>query len=106
MLPITALFVIWMVGNTHVAFLTIDRSTDLLLFLAGIVTVVPLVLFTAGARLLPMTTAGILSFINPTLQFLVCYYYFNEAFNADQFIGFIGIWAGLSLYCYSLMKRT
>ena len=105
LLPITVFFVVWMVGNTQISFLTVDRSTDLLLFLAGIVTVVPLVLFTAGARLLPMTTAGILSFINPTLQFLVGYYYFNEAFNTDQFIGFIGIWLGLSLYCYSLMKK-
>jgi chloramphenicol-sensitive protein RarD len=67
---------------------------------------VPLVLFTAGARLLPMTTAGILSFVNPTLQFLLGYYYFNEAFNSDQFIGFIGIWLGLLLYCYSLIKKA
>ncbi|MCS5591773.1 MAG: EamA family transporter RarD [Gammaproteobacteria bacterium] len=106
LLPITLLFVIWMAGNTPIAFLAIDRSTDLFLFLAGIVTVVPLVLFTSGARLLPMTTAGILSFINPTLQFLVGYYYFNEPFNTNQFIGFIGIWFGLLLYCYSLVKKA
>ncbi|HIF89847.1 MAG TPA: EamA family transporter RarD [Candidatus Thioglobus sp.] len=106
LLPITLFFVFWMVGSTQIAFLTVDRSTDLLLFFAGIVTVVPLVLFTAGARLLPMTTAGILSFVNPTLQFLLGYYYFNEAFNSDQFIGFIGIWLGLLLYCYSLIKKA
>ncbi len=106
LLPITVFFVVWMVSNTQISFLAVDRSTDVLLFLAGIVTVVPLVLFTSGARLLPMTTAGILSFINPTLQFLVGYYYFSEPFNTDQFIGFVGIWLGLLLYCYSLMKKT
>jgi len=106
LLPITVFFVVWMVSSTQISFLAVDRSTDTLLFLAGIVTVVPLVLFTSGARILPMTTVGILSFINPTLQFLVGYYYFSEPFNTDQFIGFIGIWLGLLLYCYSLVKKT
>lgn len=105
-LPVTLLFVIWMVGNTKVAFLAIDNATDALLIMAGIVTVVPLALFTAGAKILPMTTAGILFFITPTLQFLIGYLFFNEPFNTDQFIGFIGIWTGLLLYCYSLMKKT
>ena len=106
LLPVTVFFVVWMAGGTQLSFLTVDRSTDALLFLAGIVTVVPLALFTAGARLLPMTTAGVLSFINPTMQFLVGFYYFNEAFNTDQFIGFVGIWLGLLLYCYSLIKKA
>ena len=106
LLPLTLFFVIWIASSNQLAFLNVDRSTDALLILAGIVTVIPLVLFTAGARLLPMTTVGILSFINPTLQFLVGYYYFNEPFNSDQFIGFIGIWIGLLLYCYALIKKT
>jgi len=106
LLPITMIFVVWVFGSAPIAFLAIDRSTDFLLLLAGIVTVIPLVLFTSGARLIPMTTAGILSFINPTIQFLVGFYYFKEAFNTDQFIGFVGVWLGLLLYCYSLMKKN
>ena len=106
LLPITMIFVVWVFGSAPIAFLAIDRSTDFLLLLAGIVTVIPLVLFTSGARLIPMTTAGIISFINPTIQFLVGFYYFKEAFNTDQFIGFVGVWLGLLLYCYSLMKKN
>jgi len=106
LLPITMIFVVWVFGSAPIAFLAIDRSTDFLLLLAGIVTVIPLVLFTSGARLIPMTTAGILSFINPTIQFLIGFYYFKEAFNTDQFIGFVGVWLGLLLYCYSLMKKN
>ncbi len=105
LLPLTILFVTWMISSTQMAFLTIDRSTDILLILAGLVTVVPLVLFTAGIRLISMTTNGIISFVNPTLQFLVGYYYFSEPFNVHQLIGFIGIWLGLVLYCYSLTRK-
>jgi chloramphenicol-sensitive protein RarD len=105
-LPIALVFIVWMVGNQEVSFLKTDWTTDTLLILGGLVTVVPLALFTAGARILPMTTAGILFFITPTLQFLIGYLFFNEPFNTDQFIGFIGIWSGLLLYCYSLIKNT
>ena len=105
-LPIALVFIVWMVGNQEVSFLKTDWTTDTLLILGGLVTVVPLALFTAGARILPMTTAGILFFITPTLQFLIGYLFFNEPFNTDQFIGFIGIWSGLLLYCYALIKKT
>ena len=105
-LPITLVFIVWMVGNQEVSFLQADWTTDTLLILSGLVTVVPLALFTAGARILPMTTAGILLFITPSLQFLIGYLLFNEPFNNNQFIGFIGIWVGLLLYCYDLTKKT
>jgi chloramphenicol-sensitive protein RarD len=105
-LPMTLVFIVWMVGNQEVSFLQADWTTDTLLILSGLVTVVPLALFTAGARILPMTTAGILLFITPSLQFLIGYLLFNEPFNNNQFIGFIGIWVGLLLYCYDLTKKT
>ena len=105
-LPVALVFIVWMVGNQEVSFLKTDWTTDTLLILGGLVTVVPLALFTAGARILPMTTAGILFFITPSLQFLIGYLHFNEPFNNNQFIGFIGIWVGLLLYCYDLMKKT
>jgi chloramphenicol-sensitive protein RarD len=77
-----------------------------LLFLAGAVTVIPLALFNAGAKLLPMTTVGILFLITPTIQFLIGYYLQNELVNSNQLIGFIGVWAGLIIYCYCLMKEN
>ncbi|MBT5407556.1 MAG: EamA family transporter RarD, partial [Gammaproteobacteria bacterium] len=78
---------------------------DILLILAGAVTVIPLALFNAGAKLLQMTTVGILFLITPTLQFLVGYYLQNELVNSNQLIGFIGVWAGLIMYSYALIKQ-
>ena len=105
LVPLSLGFVIYLAATNKAEFLNLDSSTDIYLGLAGLVTVVPLVLFTAGARLLPMTTTGILFYITPTMQFIVGAYIFKEEVNPDQFIGFIGIWIGLALYTFSLLKR-
>jgi chloramphenicol-sensitive protein RarD len=96
---------IYLSNNNQATFLHLNTSTDTWLALAGIVTVVPLLLFTAGARLLPMTTTGILFYITPTMQFITGTIVFNEEINRSQIIGFIGIWIGLALYTYSLLKH-
>ena len=104
LLPFLIVFSIWFYSNFDVSFFNVDISTDILLFLAGAVTVIPLALFNAGAKLLPMTTVGILFLITPTLQFLVGYYLQNEAVNSNQLIGFVGVWTGLIMYSYGLIK--
>jgi chloramphenicol-sensitive protein RarD len=104
LLPFIFIFSLWFYANYDLAIFNINISTDILLILAGIVTVVPLALFTAGTKLLPMTTVGILFLITPTLQFLVGYVLYDEPVNFNQLLGFIGVWAGLVMYSYALIK--
>ena len=105
LVPFSLGYLIYLTANGQSAFLNVNLSTDIYLALAGLVTVVPLVLFTAGARLLPMTTTGILFYLTPTMQFLIGIFVFKEALNQNQLIGFIGIWLGLVIYTLSLIKR-
>ena len=44
---------------------------NLLLALTGVVTVIPLLLFSSGARRVTLTTLGLLQYTAPTLQFLI-----------------------------------
>jgi len=53
-----------------------------------------------------MTTVGILFFVTPTIQFLVGYLLYGEQINIDQLIGFAGVWIGLVLYCYALIRKA
>ena len=106
LIPISLGYVINLATNNNATFLNANDLTDFWLILGGLVTVVPLVLFTSGARLLPMTTAGILFYITPTMQFLVGVVIFKEAINPNQLLGFIGIWIGLALYSFALIKST
>lgn len=105
LVPFSLAYLLYLNASGGTVFLNLNFSTDVYLALGGLVTVVPLLLFTAGARLLPMTTTGILFYISPTMQFSVGYFVFKEALNTNQLIGFIGIWIGLFLYACSLIKR-
>lgn len=68
------------------------------LLLAGPLTAVPLLLFAAGARRIPMSTLGILQYISPSLQFALGVWVFHEAFEPARLVGFGLIWAALCVY--------
>lgn len=68
------------------------------LLLAGPLTAIPLLLFAAGARRIPLATMGILQYISPTLQFALGVWIFNEPFQASRLLGFGLIWAALLVY--------
>lgn len=69
-----------------------------LLILVGIVTVIPLLLFAAGARSVPLSTMGLLQFIAPTFQFLSGVFLFGEPFTQARLVGFSLIWLALILF--------
>ncbi len=52
-----------------------------------------------------MTTVGILFYVTPTLQFLCGVLVLGEAFNFDKLVGFICIWIGIAIFCYSFINR-
>lgn len=104
LLPFTIGLILWLHSKGSAMFLNDNSITDLGLILAGPVTVIPLLLFTMGARMLPMTSVGILFYVTPTLQFLCGIWFFNEAFNQDKLIGFCAIWIGLLIFSYSLLS--
>jgi len=105
LLPFTLALIAWLHYQGEAMFLNTALDTDLLLVLSGLVTVIPLTLFTAGTRMLPMTTVGILFYVTPSLQFLSGVVVLGEAFNYNKLVGFIGIWIGLAIFSYDLLTR-
>jgi chloramphenicol-sensitive protein RarD len=71
---------------------------DLLLMGAALVTAVPLLLFTAGARLLHLTTMGFLQYIAPSCTFLLAVFVYGEPFARAQVITFVIIWSALAVF--------
>ena len=68
------------------------------LMLAGPLTALPLLLFAAGARRIPLTTLGVLQYISPSLQFALGIWIFHEVFEPTRLVGFALIWMSLGLY--------
>ncbi len=75
-----------------------DAITSLLLVASGLATAVPLLLFAAGARLIPLSVLGILQYIAPTIQFLIGVTVYHEPLTWERLVGFCLIWLALAVY--------
>ncbi len=80
------------------AFLRTGVTSDVLMIGGGLVTTVPLLLFAAAVRSVPLSVIGILQYIGPTLQFLIGVFVYDEPFSRMQLIGFSIVWAALAIY--------
>jgi chloramphenicol-sensitive protein RarD len=76
----------------------VGAITDALLMGAGVITAVPLLLFSSAARRIPLSLIGILQYIAPTLQFLLGVFVYSEPFTTAKFIGFGIVWIALIIY--------
>lgn len=83
-----------------------DTTLVAWLVASGPLTVVPLVMFAAAARRLPLATLGLLQYISPSLQFVLGVWVFHEAFDSARQLGFALIWAGLAVYSVDALALT
>lgn len=75
-----------------------DTSTNLFLIGTGLITLLPLLWFTHGARRLPLATVGILQYLAPTMQFLLAVGVYGETFTTSHLIAFVCIWIALAVF--------
>ncbi|WP_110517838.1 EamA family transporter RarD [Herpetosiphon llansteffanensis] len=91
-------YLLWLETQGKAAFGHQSWTVTLLLAGAGVVTAIPLLLFASGARQIPMTTLGLLQYINPTMQFSLGVLLYHEPISGAKLIGFAIIWIALALY--------
>jgi chloramphenicol-sensitive protein RarD len=96
---------LWLTAAGESHFLA-DLPTLLLLAGTGIVTAVPLMVYANGAKLLRLSTIGILQYIAPTMIFLTAVFLFGEPFGTARAVAFPMIWAALAIYSWSLVRQA
>jgi chloramphenicol-sensitive protein RarD len=97
--PLALAYVGWLSAHGANTFLTTPHdSTRWLLVAAGPITAIPLLLFAAGARRIPMSVLGMLQYLSPSMQMLLGLAVFHEAFSAQRMVGFVAIWSALLVY--------
>lgn len=82
-----------------------DLWTSALLVASGVLTALPLILFSAAAQRVDLATVGLLQYINPTLQFLCAVAIFGEPLGAVQLLAFGLIWGALALYSWTALSQ-
>ncbi|MEC5218895.1 chloramphenicol-sensitive protein RarD [Actimicrobium sp. GrIS 1.19] len=96
--PFAFAYLIWLTVNGQNAFVLAAPMSQWLLAAAGPITAIPLLLFAAGARRIPMATLGLLQYIGPSLQLVLGIWLYNEPFGTARLIGFAAIWSALVVY--------
>lgn len=76
-----------------------------LLIASGAITAVPLLLFGAAAKRLPVVTMGLLQYITPILQLLWAVLVRHEALTATTWVGFGLVWGALLLFTVDALRR-
>ncbi|MBT9368496.1 EamA family transporter RarD [Rhizobium sp. CSW-27] len=97
-------YILWLEASGTGHF-THGTSTDTwLLAAAGIATAVPLMIYANAAKLLRLSTIGIMQYITPTIIFLIAVFVFHEPMNPVKLSAFVLIWSALALYTLSMLR--
>lgn len=83
-----------------------DLNRDLLLVGAGVATAFPLIMFSAAARRLSLTTLGIMQYLGPTVQLVIGVFLYNEPLTQDRLVGFLFIWGALILFTFETLRHA
>lgn len=96
-LPIAILFLGYM-GISGQETFTSSPFVMIGLFLTGIITAVPLLLFGFGAQRIPFTVVGFLQFVAPTLSLAIGVLLYDEPFTRTHLIAFTFIWSAALVF--------
>lgn len=101
MAPLAILFLLFF----RTDMLATRSVTDWLLLMgAGVVTSVPMLLYSLGVLRLPFVMLGFMQYISPTLGML-CGLFLGETMTVDKLVTYIFIWAGLIVYTTAVIRE-
>lgn len=102
--PIALGYLYYLASNNICTYQSGDMLSISLLMGAGIVTATPLLLFTSGAKLLPLKIVGFLQYISPTISLFLGVFVYGETFTATHLLAFSCIWLGLIFFTWSQIR--
>jgi chloramphenicol-sensitive protein RarD len=95
--PVAVALLVWLAVTGHGTFAVNPPWQGLLLLSAGVATVVPLLMFAAAARRVPLTTIGLMQYLTPSLQLMCGVLVLGEHMPASRWAGFGLVWGALAL---------
>lgn len=98
MLPFAGGLLAWLAWRGESTLFGALPAQSALLALSGPLSSIPLLLFAAGARRIPLSLVGVLQYISPTLQLLLGIFVWHEPFTLARMAGYALIWFALLIY--------
>ncbi len=103
LVPLAVVQLVVVGATAGLTFGTVSVAHSLLLVSSGVVTAVPLLLFAAAARRLPLVYMGLIQYLTPVLQFTVGAFVLGEAMPPARWAGFGLVWIALAILSIDLL---
>ncbi len=71
----------------------------------GVLTAIPLIMFGAAAKHLPLRVVGFLQYLTPVIQFCLGLFYFQEEMPTARWVGFILVWLSLVILSTDALRQ-
>jgi chloramphenicol-sensitive protein RarD len=78
----------------------------LLLVTSGIATAIPLMLFAAATRRVPLSTVGLLQYVTPLMQLAIGVYVYREPMPPARLAGFVIVWIALAVFTIDSLRQA
>ena len=98
-------YIVWLHIHGQGHFVASEPSDIALLLICGPVTSVPLLLYAFGAKLLRLSTIGLMQYSAPSMVLLIAVFIFGEPFGGTRAVAFCLIWLALVLYSWSIFAN-
>lgn len=106
MMPFAVWYLVWLSEQGAIVFSHSEAVIQLLIACSGLVTVVPLLLFTFSTKRLSLIAVGFTQYLTPSMTFLLAIFLFHEPFDTMQLITFVLIWTGLAIFSLDGVMRA
>jgi len=105
LLPLGIVQLVVLAGMMQIQFGYAGLAPSLGLAAYGVLTAIPLLLFGAAARRVPLSYIGFMQYLTPTMQFLLGLLVFQEPMPAARWLGFAMVWFALSVLSFDALRQ-
>ena len=105
LLPLGIVQLVVLAGMMQIQFGYAGLAPSLGLAAYGVLTAIPLLLFGAAARRVPLSYIGFMQYLTPTMQFLLGLLVFQEPMPAARWLGFAMVWFALSILSFDALRQ-
>jgi chloramphenicol-sensitive protein RarD len=104
--PLAGLALIVIASMGELTFGTVSTLHTVLTLSVGVATAVPLILFAAAARRLPLVYMGLVQYVTPIMQLVVGVVLLHESMPLERWIGFGIVWLALIILTVDMFAHT
>lgn len=96
--PFALMYLLWQMQAGQLYWQQLTHLQMSIVLLSGAATTIPLLMFAAGAKRIPLSLLGMLQYISPTLQLILGIVLFDEILQGARLAGYVLVWCGVLVF--------